>query len=154
MSIVEVKETVDVPRSALFEVLTDHAHYDRFPGISGSELIQTGRDDKNGTGAVRRIRLGPTVLDEEIIAFEAPHTFSYRIVRIRPVPVVNHKIGSLTFTEVTPERTEVLWTSEFEVGVPVLGKVIGKQLVQKFTRGFRAAILAAAKLAAKSPVEA
>lgn len=151
MPIVNVQEVVDVPRSAFFSVISDHARYDRFPGIKGSELIQVGHQEKNGVGAIRRIHLGRLiVLDEEIIAYEAPTRFSYRIIRIRPMLIpVHHRTGTVELTEMGPDRTEVLWTSTFDSPTPVIGGLIGQQLVQQFTQGFRAAILTAAKLAQK-----
>ena len=147
MPVVKVEEIIDVPRSAFFDVISDHARYDRFPGIRGAELLQPGHEEKNGVGAVRRIRLsGPMVLDEEIVAYEAPTGFSYRIIRVRPLPV-RHEIGIIELTELSPERTKVLWTSTFEVPLPIVGGLIGKQVVRQFTQGFRAIIFTAAKLA-------
>ena len=144
---VRVENTVDVPREALFAVLSDHAGYDRFPGITGSELIQPGTQERNGLGAVRRIRLGgPTVLDEEIVAYDAPNSFEYRITRARPLPL-HHTLGRVEFIAIDPNHTKVVWTSEFDIPVPIVGRSIGKYLEGRLSRGFKAAIRAAAALA-------
>ena len=73
MPTIEVEETVDVARDALFAILTDHEGYGRFPGVAKSELLRAGEGERNGLGALRRVHLGgPIVLDEEIVAFDAP----------------------------------------------------------------------------------
>ena len=72
MPTIRVEQVVDAPRDALFAVLTDHEGYGRFSGVKKCELIRTGRTERNGLGALRRVHLGgPTVLDEEIVRGEA-----------------------------------------------------------------------------------
>lgn len=147
MPTVRVEEIVDVAREALFAVLTDHQGYGRFPGIQRCELIRAGDRERDGLGAMRRVHLGgPTVLDEEIVAYDAPSSFEYRIRRARPLRIL-HQLGRVEFESLGANRTKVLWTSTFEFPLPILGKTIGKRAAVQLTRGFRAAIQKAATLA-------
>jgi hypothetical protein len=82
----EVRESIDVvaPLEFVFERITDHEAMSAWPGIQACELVREGQP-RNGLGALRRIRaLGLTLL-EEIVAFEPPHRFDYRIIRGLPV---------------------------------------------------------------------
>ena len=149
MPTVRVEQTVDVARDALFAVFADHEGYGRFPGVKKCELIRPGRVERNGLGAVRRVHLGgPTVLDEEIIAYDAPNSYEYRIVRARPIPV-KHTLGRMEFEALDVNRTKVVWTSTFEILIPIFGKAINARAAVEFTRGFKATIHAAAMLATK-----
>lgn len=147
MPTVRVEETVDVPRDDLFAVFTDHEGYGRFPGVKKCELIRPGHTERNGLGAVRRVHLGgPTVLEEEIVAFDAPNSYEYRITRARPLRV-KHTLGRVELEALNANRTKVVWTSTFEIPLPIVGKLIGKRAAVQFTRAFRATIHTIAALA-------
>ncbi|MFA9471052.1 MAG: SRPBCC family protein [Deltaproteobacteria bacterium] len=149
MPTVRVEETVEVARDAVFAVLTDHEGYGRFPGVQKCELLRPGRDERNGLGALRRVHLGvPTVLDEEIVAYDAPRSFEYRVVRARPLPV-KHTLGRIELEALSANRTKVVWTSTFEIPLPIIGKAISRRAAVQFTRAFGATIRTAAALAAK-----
>lgn len=149
MPTVRVEETVDVAREALFAVLTDHEGYGRFPGIKRCELIRPGDRERNGLGALRRVHLGgPTVLDEEIVAYDPPDSFEYRIRRARPLRI-RHELGRVELESLGANRTKVVWTSTFNFPLPILGKTIGKRAAVQLTQGFRQAIRKAATLAAE-----
>lgn len=146
MPTIRVEETVDVARDALFAVLTDHEGYGRFPGVDKCELIRTGQAERNGLGALRRVFSGPLVLDEEIVVYDAPQAFEYLIRRARPLPV-RHTHGRVEFEAIDATQTRVVWTSTFEIPLPLVGKAIGRRAAAQMTRGFSRAIHAAAALA-------
>src|SRR4051812_50129603 len=54
MRSVHVTRTIPGPPEPIFDRLTDHANYDRFRGINGSELVREGDPAPNGVGALRR----------------------------------------------------------------------------------------------------
>lgn len=149
MPSVRVEETVEVARNALFAVFADHEGYGRFRGVKKCELIRTGRSERNGLGAIRRVHLaGPVVLDEEIVAFDAPNSYEYRIIRARPISV-KHTLGRVELEALDANRTRVLWTSTFEIPIPIIGKAMSERVAVQFTRAFKATIHAAAALATK-----
>src|SRR5688572_22078815 len=96
---VRVQRRLDAPPEAVFEVLADHARYDRFDGIRRAELVRPGERDRNGHGAVRWVWLGPLRFEEEITAFEQPTVLDYRIREVRGLPF-RHKGGSIRLTPV------------------------------------------------------
>ncbi|MDX1570385.1 MAG: SRPBCC family protein [Xanthomonadales bacterium] len=134
MRTVHVEEVVGLPIEAVFELLADHADYDRLPGITKAELLRKGKEDRNGVGALRRIHLGDVVLDEEIVAFDPPRRLEYRIVASRPVRV-DHKLGRVTL-EPVGDSTRVTWTSTFAVRFPLIGWFVTRRAAKQFERGF------------------
>lgn len=150
MPTVRVEEVVEATREDLFAVLTDHERTDRFRGVQSCTLIQDGKPDRNGLGAVRRVHLGgPAVLDEEIVVFDPPTVYEYRVIRARPFPV-KHTLGRVELEPLDENRTKVTWTSTFDIPVPVIGKRFAKHAASQFTRAFRSAIHTAAELASKT----
>jgi hypothetical protein len=133
---IEVDELLRAPIDAVFEQLVDHENYASFDGVSSSKLTRTGERERNGVGAQRRVRLGAAVLWEDIVAFERPTLLEYRIVKMRP-PVLRHVLGRVRLSQ-TSEGTRVVWTSEFELRVPLIAGVLEPRLAVKFDAAFRA----------------
>jgi uncharacterized protein YndB with AHSA1/START domain len=134
MRTVHVNRTIPAPAEDVFDLLTDHAHYDRFRGIRGSELVREGDPAPNGVGALRRIKVPPLSFDEEITAYERPSRLDYVIVKLN-VPF-EHQGGSITLTS-EDGATHVDWRSSFTVPTPVVGGL--EELIWRpvLTRGFR-----------------
>jgi uncharacterized protein YndB with AHSA1/START domain len=134
MRSVHVTRTIPAPAEAVFDVLADHANYDRFRSIHGSELIGEGTPAPNGVGALRRIKVRPLVFEEEITAYERPTRLDYLIVKLN-VPF-HHDGGSITLTP-EGDATRVDWRSSFSVPTPVVGGP--EELIWQpvLARGFR-----------------
>jgi uncharacterized protein YndB with AHSA1/START domain len=106
------ERTISAPPERVFEVLSDHARYDRFRGIRGSTLLREGQPPPNGLGALRRILIGPLRFEEEITVYEDPTRLDYLIVQINAP--FDHQGGSIRLTE-TDGGTHAEWTSTFRV---------------------------------------
>ncbi len=135
MQTIHVERELAASAAFVFAQITDHAGYDRFPGVTASELIRPGTDHPNGVGAVRRIVIGPFVLQEVIERYQAPAAMAYRITRCKPLPI-NHKVGLINIESCGKHQCRVSWHSEFAVAVPVLGRLLGPILRQRMARGF------------------
>lgn len=138
---------LDAPIEDVFEAMADHARYDRFRPISKSELLREGDKDRNGMGAVRRLRAGFLRFDEEITAYEPPHRFDY-LIRDVNIPL-HHDGGSIRF-EQTASGTRVLWTSTFRIAVPLLGGALGAGAAVGLKRSFTRMLEDAARIASSS----
>jgi uncharacterized protein YndB with AHSA1/START domain len=134
MKEIHVTRTIPAPREPIFDLLADHANYEQFRGINGSELVREGDPAPNGVGALRRIKVTPLSFDEEITHFERPTRLDYLIVKLN-VPF-EHDGGSITLT---PEdgATRVDWRSSYRVPTPLIGGP--QELVWQLllNRGFR-----------------
>jgi hypothetical protein len=145
---IHVERGLDAPPEALFEILADHARYDRFDGIRRSELIKPGDRDRNGLGAVRRIWIGPLRFEEEITAYEPPGRLDYLIVDLRGIPF-RHEGGSIQLKP-NGRGTDAVWTSSFEVPVPLVGRAIDWPFGLRLERGFSRVLERSAEIAAET----
>ena len=134
MRTIHVSRTIAGPPEPIFDLLADHANYDRFRPIHGSELVREGTPAPNGLGALRRIKVRPLTFEEEITAYDRPSRLDYLIVELN-VPF-HHDGGSITLTP-EGDATRVDWRSSFSVPTPVVGGL--EELVWQpvLARGFR-----------------
>jgi hypothetical protein len=142
---IDVNRWLDAPPGALFEVLSDHAGFDRFAGIRRAEVVRPGEPAPNGLGALRRIWIGPLRFDEEITSWDPPNGYGYLIRELRGFRI-RHRGGSIRLTE-EGEGTRALWRSEFDVPIPLVGEAIGRLFAARFKRGFEDVLERAAQLA-------
>ena len=128
-------------------MLTDHARYSRFDGVRRAELVEPGDPAPNGLGAVRWVWLGPLRFEEEITAFEPPTRFTYVIRDVRGLPF-RHEDGTV---ELRPAEsgTDAIWTSTFEIPIPVVGAAIDRVFADRLERGFGRTLERSAELAAE-----
>jgi uncharacterized protein YndB with AHSA1/START domain len=144
MRTVEARRTMKASPERVFEVLSDHEGYTRFPGIRGSVLVRPGATDKNGTGAVRKIDVGPASFEEEIVSFTRPSSFEYKIIRSRPP--IEHEQGRVTISPVDG-GCEVVWTTRFAVRLPLIGGIATAIAARMMTRDFGEALRVTEELA-------
>jgi uncharacterized protein YndB with AHSA1/START domain len=133
MQTVHVTRSIPAPATAVFDLLADHARYDRFRAINGSELLREGQPPPNGVGALRRIKVRPLTFEEEITAYERPTRLDYLIVKLN-VPFEHHG-GSIRLSS-EDGSTLVDWRSSFTVPVPVVGRAIELPWFLTLRRGF------------------
>ena len=134
MQSIHVTRTMAAPPEAIFDLLADHANYDRFRPIQASRLLREGNPPPNGLGAVREIKVRPLTFEEEITAYERPTRLDYLIVKLN-VPFEHHG-GSIRLGP-AGEATHVDWRSSYSVPTPVVGgpeELVWKPLL---ARGFR-----------------
>jgi hypothetical protein len=80
-----LQANVAAPIDVVFDVLTDHRRYDEFTPIRVSSLEREGETHPNGVGAIRTLKvLGPPIR-EQVVGFERPTKFSYRMLSGMPV---------------------------------------------------------------------
>ena len=141
---IHVERVLGKDIGTVFEAITDHARYDRFPGVSKSVLVEEGKDEKNGTGALRIIGAGRLELTERITRFERPNRMDYRIEKSSPFRV-QHTKGEIVLKP-EGEQTRVIWISEGSVQVPLVGKLMDWMAEQSFSKAFSSLLKAIERL--------
>ncbi len=131
---IHVERVLGMDIDTVFEAIADHARYDRFPGVSKSLLVEEGKDEKNGTGALRVIGAGKLELTERITRFERPNRMDYRIEKSSPFRV-QHTKGEIVL-KLEGEQTRVIWISEGSVKVPLLGRMMDRMAERSFSKAF------------------
>jgi uncharacterized protein YndB with AHSA1/START domain len=134
MKSVHVTRRIPAQAEEVFDLLADHANYDRFRAINGSKLLREGDPAPNGVRALREIKVRPLTFEEEITAYERPSRLDYLIVKLN-APMQHHG-GSITLVP-EGDGTRVDWRSSFTVSTPVVGGL--QELIWQpvLARGFR-----------------
>lgn len=93
-------------------------------------------------GAVRKGLVVGAWLREVITAYDAPHSYSYRVVR--SVPPAKHDGGTVTLTP-TGAGTHVEWVTSYSIPSRAGGKVTEAVTERLFRSSFQAILAACAK---------
>jgi uncharacterized protein YndB with AHSA1/START domain len=128
-----LRQTTTAPIEKVFDALTNHRGIADYVSMARrSTLDREGVPAPNGVGAVRRIEaLGPAIV-EEIIDYQRPTGYTYKLVA--GAPVRDH-VGTVTLRP-AGSGTEVSWHLQSTPKIPglnwlltpVLKRVIGELL--------------------------
>lgn len=134
--------TTSAPIEAIFDRLTDHANYKNMSPLRTSELVRQGSPEPNGVGAIRRMSLIGPAQTEEIIEFERPTRFGYRLRS--GLPVRDH-VGTVELAS-TKAGTHIAYSvrSTPTLPIPGLGFVL-KAVLHKGISGLLDGIVRAAE---------
>lgn len=127
----------DVPIERVWEVATDYAGYARFPGVSAARVLEPGPDHPAGLGTLREVRFNGITFVERIVEFDPPHRLGYRIVTSRPIRL-DHEGGLMQLRTREAGGTELEWMTTFEVGIPLVGRLITPIARVQVQRSFNA----------------
>ncbi len=121
METIDLAIRIRAPIEQAWELLSNQEGYTFAKQVRKACLLKEGRDNKNGVGALLKIRAMGATIVWEVVSFDPPHRFEYRITKF-PLPF-RHDIGSV---ELMPREngTDVRWMSRFEVPVPLLGRMM------------------------------
>jgi uncharacterized protein YndB with AHSA1/START domain len=111
---------VAAPPETVFAVLTDHRRYAEITPLRKAELEREGEPVPDGVGAIRKLSAVGPPLREEVLAYEAPTRFSYKL--LSGLPVRDH-VGTV---ELSPsgDGTRVVYAVRTHPTVPVVGAAI------------------------------
>ncbi len=118
MKTIDVSLHIEAPVEDVWDFLTDHEGMTFAREVSMAKLLREGDTERNGVGALRKVRAVGVTFEEEITRFDRPNCMEYR-VRKCTIPT-RHELGRI---ELTPEGsgTEIHWISRFESPVPIIG---------------------------------
>jgi uncharacterized protein YndB with AHSA1/START domain len=140
---IHVERIVEKDIETVFEAISDHAAYDRFPGVDTSVLREEGHTERNGEGALRIIGSGRLELHERITAFDRPTKMHYQIEKSKPFSL-DHRRGEITLYRVG-EHTRVVWISTGHIKVPLVGHLLDKVAQTQFSKAFASVLKTIAK---------
>jgi uncharacterized protein YndB with AHSA1/START domain len=111
---------VAAPPEIVFDVLTDHRGYADITPMRRSELEREGEPAPNGVGAIRALRSVGPPLREEVVSYERPSRFSYKV--LSGIPVRDH-LGTV---ELAPggQGTKVTYAVRTTPTLPLLGGAV------------------------------
>lgn len=120
---------VAAPPEIVFDVLTDHRRYPEITSLRKAELEREGDPAPNGVGAIRVLTVAGPPMREEVIAYERPRRFAYKI--LSGLPVRDH-VGTV---EMQPSDggTEITYAVKTTPTIPLVGPVF-MQVLKKAIR--------------------
>ena len=125
---------VAAPPEVVFDVLTDHRRYPEITSLRKAELEREGAPEPNGVGAIRVLTVAGPPMREEVIAYERPNRFAYKI--LSGLPVRDH-VGTV---ELQPRDggTEVVYAIKTTPTIPFAGPafiLVLKQAIRSLLGG-------------------
>jgi len=140
---IHVERIIEKDIETVFEAISDHAAYHKFPGVDKSVLVEEGHSETNGEGALRIIGVGKLELHERITVFERPTTMHYQIEKSKPF-ALDHRRGEITLFE-AGDHTKVVWISTGHIKVPLIGHLLDKVAQASFSKAFASLLKAIAR---------
>lgn len=125
---------VDAPPETVFDVLTDHRRYNEITSVRKAELEREGDPAPNGLGAIRVLTVAGPPMREEVIAYERPSRFSYKL--LSGLPFRDH-VGTVELTPLD-QGTQVIYAVHTTPTVPLGGFVamaVLKQAIKSLLSG-------------------
>jgi uncharacterized protein YndB with AHSA1/START domain len=110
---------VAAPPEIVFDVLTDHRRYPEITALRKAELEREGEPAPNGLGAIRVLTVAGPPMREEVIAYDPPHRFSYKI--LSGLPVRDH-VGTVELSA-SDGGTEITYAVKTTPTIPLAGPV-------------------------------
>lgn len=105
----------------VFDVLTDHRGYADITPLRSSELEREGSPSPDGVGAIRVLRAVGPPLREEVLAYERPSRFSYKL--LSGLPVRDH-VGTVLLGEDGAAGTELTYAVRLTPTIPLAGGLV------------------------------
>jgi uncharacterized protein YndB with AHSA1/START domain len=115
-----IKKTIAAPPETVFAVLTDYVSYSDFTPIRKVEIEKEGVPAPNGVGTIRVLSMIGPPLREEIVEFEPPSKFVYRL--LSGAPLKDH-VGTVTLAA-DGAGTLMVYTVDTTPTVPVGGGIV------------------------------
>lgn len=111
---------IAAPPETIFEVLVDHRAYSSITPLRKSELEREGEPAPNGAGAIRVLGAVGPPLREEILTYEEPSRFSYKL--LSGLPVRDH-VGTVELTALEG-GTRMTYAVRTMPTVPLVGAAV------------------------------
>ncbi len=112
MYTIELDRTIHAPLEAVFEWFNDGTNYERLAFVRRVTLIRPGVSQEHGIGAVRLAILPFFRFNNEIVAYDPPHSFGYRVRH--SIPPLDHD-GVATFEAIGEAATRVHWRVDMQM---------------------------------------
>jgi uncharacterized protein YndB with AHSA1/START domain len=115
-----LEREIAAPQETVFDLIVDHRGYAKITRLRKSELEREGDPAPNGVGAIRRLSSVGPPLREEILTYEEPSRYSYKL--LSGLPVRDH-VGTV---ELTPSGsgTKLTYAVRTIPTVPLVGPVV------------------------------
>jgi hypothetical protein len=140
MQHISISQDFNAPIDRVFNHLANHKNLSSILGANIKRIKDAPEGNPNGKGSIRSIGMGIELLQEEVVAFEAPNLIEYTICSNAPI---KYHLGRLVFTEnngITNLNYTIDLESKFAFADPILKFALEttiKNGLKKFAKSFR-----------------
>jgi uncharacterized protein YndB with AHSA1/START domain len=124
MKHLSVRRTIHAPNDVVWDALIDHEGMVDWSPMRRVTLLVEGSPERNGVGAVRRMAGPGMTLEEEVVDWNPPHWYEYRLTRGAPI---RHHHGRVALEDRGAD-THVRWAVTFAPALPGTGWLIAGAL--------------------------
>ena len=132
---IERRVRIAAPIERTWAIIADHERMASWIGFDRVTITRLGAPDRNGYGAVRTMNGLPGAVQEEVLAWNPPYGYRYRVTQ--GSPFVCHQ-GEVRLQPVG-EATELVWAIRFRPRLPgtgallrtILGSALGNALRER-----------------------
>ncbi|TCM63737.1 uncharacterized protein YndB with AHSA1/START domain [Acinetobacter calcoaceticus] len=135
MKSIKITQKFNAPVTEVFELLSKHATYNTaFAPIQVVRVKDAADPERpDGVGSIRRMGFGPIKpIQEKITRLEPNQRIEYKLIHN---PLIKHHLGVIEFEALSEQETMVSYRIELQARVPVVSKIILKQLKLAIRRG-------------------
>lgn len=112
------------PIDVVWAALVDTRSWPTWAPQDEAWLDREGSPDPEGVGAVRRFRTGRWLVREEVVAFDPPHDFSYRLLSGLPL---RDYVATVRLDE-RAGGTRITWRATFRPTYPGTGPLLRRRM--------------------------
>lgn len=132
---ITITQSFNAPIETVFTALTDHNSFGKIANTKTSRIKDSGQDNLNGEGSIRRISPLPFFhFEETVVTFESNKLMEY--VVSKGSPIKNHK-GRMEFSEENG-KTQLNYTIDFEPKIQFLGGILKGLIEAPLVKGLKA----------------
>lgn len=121
---VRVTARIEAPPAAVWRLLADHEGMPRWLPVREVVRRRAGAPDPDGLGAVRTVKSGGLVFDEEIVDWKPGERLEYRVTA--GAPLREHR--GVVRLAAEGAATRLVWTVGFRPLVPGTGRLVERQV--------------------------
>ena len=130
---IEQRVRIEAPIESTWAIVSDHERMASWVGFDRVTITRSGTPDRNGYGAVRQMKGLPGTVQEEVLAWNPPHGYRYRVTQ--GSPFVCHQ-GEVRLQPVG-QATELVWTIRFRPRLPGTGALLRRILGSALRKALR-----------------
>ena len=121
---VEATAHTAAPPSVVWDIVADARSWPTWSIQEEASLEREGSPSADGLGAIRNFRTGRVKVREEVVGFEAPFHFGYRLLSGLPVK------GYVAHVDLAEDGsgTTITWGARFRSAIPGLGWLLRRKL--------------------------
>ena len=126
----EVVRQTSAPIETVWSVLVDARKWNQWGRFKVARLEQVGAPLDDGVGAIRNFGNPPILSREEVIVFDVPHHFAYKM--LSGLPITGYRADVYLTSDQHGNGTTIRWCSQFDTARPAFTSRFFEGFLKRF----------------------